>query len=83
MTITTVGYGDIVPQTVMGKALASLTMLLGYSILAVPTGILTAELNQEMKTHRNLRRCPNCATSGHEVDADFCKKCGTQLPENI
>ena len=44
---------------------------------------LTAELNQEMKTHRNLRRCPNCATSGHEVDADYCKKCGTQLPENI
>ncbi|KPA52470.1 ion transporter [Photobacterium lucens] len=83
VTITTVGYGDIVPQTVMGKALASLTMLLGYSILAVPTGILTAELNQEMKTTRNLRRCPNCATSGHELDADYCKKCGTQLPDQI
>ena len=83
VTITTVGYGDIVPHTVMGKALASLTMLLGYSILAVPTGIITAELNQEMKTHRDLIRCPNCATSGHEMEAEYCNKCGTKLPETL
>lgn len=83
VTITTVGYGDIVPNTVLGKALASLTMLLGYSILAVPTGIITAELNQEMKVHRELIRCPNCSTSGHETDAHYCKECGTKLPENI
>ncbi|MGF1679743.1 ion transporter [Photobacterium minamisatsumaniensis] len=83
VTITTVGYGDIVPQTDLGKALASFTMLLGYSILAVPTGIITAELSQEMKTQRNLIRCMNCSTSGHEEDADYCKKCGAELPEKI
>ena len=83
VTITTVGYGDIVPQTDMGKAIASFTMLLGYSILAVPTGIITAELSLEMKTQRELIRCTNCSASGHESDANFCKKCGTQLPEHL
>jgi voltage-gated potassium channel len=79
VTITTVGYGDLVPSTPLGKGLASLTMLLGYSILAVPTGIITAELNQEMKTHRNLVKCPNCSKSGHESDALHCKHCGSEL----
>ncbi|MGF1694897.1 ion transporter [Vibrio lamellibrachiae] len=81
VTITTVGYGDIVPQTPFGQAIASLTMLLGYSILAVPTGIITAELNQEMNAHRNLVRCPNCSKSGHESDAHFCKYCGGELAD--
>ncbi|USD66077.1 ion transporter [Vibrio sp. SCSIO 43136] len=79
VTITTVGYGDIVPQTGFGKAIAALTMLLGYSILAVPTGIITAELNHEMNAHRNLVKCPNCSRSGHETDALFCKHCGGEL----
>ncbi len=57
VTITTVGYGDLVPQTNLGKALASITMLLGYSILAVPTGIFTAELHQEMQSHKVLVKC--------------------------
>ena len=83
VTITTVGYGDIVPQTDLGKAIASFTMLLGYSILAVPTGIITAELSQEMRTQRELTRCSNCSASGHESDANFCKKCGTELPEHL
>ncbi|KHT63000.1 ion transporter [Photobacterium gaetbulicola] len=83
VTITTVGYGDIVPQTNIGKAIASLTMLLGYSILAVPTGIITAELSQEMQTQRHLIRCTNCSASGHESDANFCKKCGTALPKQL
>ncbi|MGR5061749.1 ion transporter [Photobacterium sp. DNB22_13_2] len=83
VTITTVGYGDIVPQTDIGKAIASITMLLGYSILAVPTGIITAELSQEMQTQRHLIRCTNCSSSGHETDANFCKKCGTELPEHL
>ncbi|MEZ9625034.1 ion transporter [Aliivibrio fischeri] len=81
VTITTVGYGDLVPHTPLGKAIASLTMLLGYSILAVPTGIITAELNQEMNTHRDLVRCPNCLKGGHESDAIHCKHCGSRLPE--
>lgn len=83
VTITTVGYGDIVPQTDLGKALAAFTMLLGYSILAVPTGIITAELSREMKTQRELVRCPNCSASGHETDASYCRKCGAALPENL
>ncbi len=79
VTITTVGYGDLVPQTPVGKAIASLTMLLGYSILAVPTGIITAELNHEMNAHRNLVKCPNCSSNGHETDALYCKHCGSEL----
>ncbi len=81
VTITTVGYGDLVPKTSLGQAIASLTMLLGYSILAVPTGIITAELNQEMHAHRNLVLCPNCTRSGHESDALFCKHCGGELAD--
>lgn len=81
VTITTVGYGDLVPQTDLGKAVASLTMLLGYSILAVPTGIITAELNQEMRSHRVLVKCPNCSQSGHESDAMYCKHCGSELAD--
>lgn len=81
VTITTVGYGDLVPQTSWGKGIASLTMLLGYSILAVPTGIITAELNQEMNSHRTLVKCPNCSRAGHEPDAMHCKHCGSQLAD--
>ncbi|MYM58035.1 ion transporter [Vibrio sp. OCN044] len=81
VTITTVGYGDIVPQTHLGKALASLTMLLGYSILAVPTGIITAELNKEMNAHKTLVKCPNCSRAGHDPDAIHCKHCGGELAE--
>ncbi|MCV5990295.1 potassium channel family protein, partial [Escherichia coli] len=73
VTITTVGYGDLVPQTNLGKALASITMLLGYSILAVPTGIFTAELHQEMQSHKVLVKCPNCSQAGHDSDAIYCK----------
>ncbi len=81
ITITTVGYGDVVPQTALGKAVASITMLVGYSILAVPTGIITAELNKEMQAHKTLVKCPNCAKSGHEPDALYCKHCGSQLAD--
>lgn len=81
VTITTVGYGDVAPQTPLGKAVAALTMLLGYSILAVPTGIITAELSQEMNSHRQLVKCPNCSHSGHDSDAMFCKHCGSELAD--
>jgi voltage-gated potassium channel len=80
VTITTVGYGDLVPQTGLGKTIAAATMLLGYSILAVPTGIITAELSQEMQTHKSLVKCPNCVKAGHESDAMHCKYCGCHLP---
>lgn len=81
VTITTVGYGDLVPQTALGKAIASMTMLLGYSILAVPTGIITAELNQEMSSHKTLVKCPNCMQTGHDSDALHCKHCGGELAD--
>ncbi|MBE4375856.1 ion transporter [Vibrio parahaemolyticus] len=81
VTITTVGYGDLVPQTNLGKALASITMLLGYSILAVPTGIFTAELHQEMQSHKVLVKCPNCSQTGHDSDAIYCKHCGSELAD--
>lgn len=81
VTITTVGFGDITPQTPLGQAIASITMLLGYAIIAVPTGIITAQLGREMYLHRDRRHCPQCDKSGHEVDADFCKYCGGELEE--
>lgn len=81
VTITTVGYGDLVPQTGLGKAIASLTMLMGYSILAVPTGIFTAELHQEMQSHKSLVKCPNCSQNGHDSDAMHCKHCGGELAD--
>ena len=81
VTITTVGYGEITPHTVLGQFLAGFTMLLGYSIIAVPTGILTAELAQEMQKDRVTRVCSQCNRSGHESDAVFCKFCGSEFPE--
>ncbi|WP_325892207.1 ion transporter [Grimontia sp. NTOU-MAR1] len=79
VTMTTVGYGDLVPQTDIGKALASITMLMGYSIIAVPTGIITAQMGQQMTTKRQTVLCPNCSKPGHENDAAFCKYCGSDL----
>lgn len=81
VTITTVGYGDISPHTAFGQAIASMAMLLGYSILAIPTGIYSTELFNEITLHRTLVKCPNCQRSGHEADADYCKYCGSELPE--
>lgn len=81
VTITTVGYGDMIPQTALGKAIASLTMLLGYSILAVPTGIITAELSNEMNSHKELVKCPNCNRAGHDSDAMYCKHCASELAD--
>lgn len=79
VTITTVGYGDITPQTPLGQVVASLAMLTGYSIIAVPTGILTAELTREMRRDELLIKCPNCGKKGHEQVADYCSRCGSKL----
>lgn len=76
VTITTVGYGDISPHTPLGKVIASLVMVLGYSIIAVPTGILTAELANEMRIDRSNKKCHSCGRAGHETDAMHCKFCG-------
>lgn len=79
VTITTVGYGDITPQTVIGQMVATLAMLTGYSIIAVPTGIVTAELAQELQRERNAIRCLACKKHGHDMNANFCKYCGDPL----
>lgn len=79
VTITTVGFGDIVPQTPLGKAVASLVMITGYSIIAVPTGIFTAELATAMRADSLQHRCPTCEKLSHETNAAFCSRCGTQL----
>ncbi len=79
VTITTVGYGDITPQTIPGQMLATLVMLTGYSILAVPTGILTAELAQEIRRDRDQRHCNSCGRRGHDPDARYCTHCGMLL----
>ncbi|MBO1519776.1 ion transporter [Oceanisphaera pacifica] len=76
VTITTVGFGDITPQTPLGQGIAAVTMLMGYAIIAVPTGILSAELGREMRREYNMRHCPLCDKSGHDQDADYCKYCG-------
>lgn len=78
VTLTTVGYGDISPQTSLGQFLASVVMILGYAIIAVPTGIVTAEM-MKSSTETNTQVCPGCLHDKHDDDAVFCKKCGTQL----
>ncbi len=80
VTLTTVGYGDIVPHTALGRMLASVLILVGYSIIAVPTGILTAYMSQEMRRYREERHCVQCDCGGHETEAKFCKFCGAALP---
>jgi voltage-gated potassium channel len=80
VTITTVGYGDISPVTTVGKFVASVVMLIGYAIIAVPTGIITHELAIATKKHNELfEACPNCSLTGHDADARFCKHCGSSL----
>ncbi|MEO5915936.1 MAG: ion transporter [Luteolibacter sp.] len=80
VTITTVGYGDVAPLTVIGKILASFIMLTGFSIIAVPTGIVSAELGKELSQVRmDRRRCGECGWTGHDPAAKFCKHCGHQL----
>lgn len=81
VTITTVGYGDISPQTPLGQSIAAMTMLIGYSIIAVPTGILTVELAGEMHRERIQLTCHNCSRSAHDPDAEYCKFCGHRLED--
>lgn len=78
VTLTTVGYGDISPVTPLGQFLASIVMIMGYAIIAVPTGIVTAEMIKPT-SHTNTQVCPNCMHDKHDDDAAFCKKCGKKL----
>ncbi|PXX44657.1 ion transporter [Aquitalea magnusonii] len=85
VTLTTVGFGDITPKTPLGQALASLVMITGYGIIAVPTGIVTAEIARGASAtptdkQSATRLCPHCFSEGHDWDARFCKHCGGTLP---
>jgi voltage-gated potassium channel len=89
VTLTTVGYGDISPATPLGQFLASIIMIMGYGIIAVPTGIVSAEYASTLDkkvgddyVHVNTQACITCGTAKHRDDADFCHKCGSSLHED-
>jgi len=79
VTLTTVGYGDITPQTGLGQMISAFVMILGYSIIAVPTGIITAEIAKTTVKAVSTQSCPQCSMEGHDQDARFCKYCGAVL----
>jgi voltage-gated potassium channel len=79
VTLTTVGFGDIAPKTPAGRAMASLVMIMGYGIIAVPTGIVTVELARAGRMPTLEVACPACFRAGHDADAQFCKHCGVSL----
>ncbi len=80
VTVGTVGYGDISPVTSLGRFITSALILIGYGIIAVPTGIYAAELFSATRAGRDARICPACGTPGHDADARFCRRCGQALP---
>ncbi len=82
VTLTTVGYGDIAPQTTLGQFIASIIMILGYGIIAIPTGIITSEMNRstvEGQSKISTQACPSCAAEMHHHNAKFCYRCGEKL----
>ncbi|WP_020211297.1 ion transporter [Flavobacterium rivuli] len=78
VTLTTVGFGDITPLTPLGQFLSTIIMIMGYGIIAIPTGLVTAQFMNE-KAHLNTQACPNCGTHQHRDDAKFCYNCGASL----
>lgn len=83
VTLTTVGYGDIVPRTALGQVISAMVMVTGYSIIAVPTGIFTAELANAMRGEQLQHDCPVCRKNQHEHSAAFCSRCGNALFKKI
>lgn len=84
VTLTTVGYGDIAPQTPLGQFLASVVMIMGYAVIAVPTGIVSSEMvAQSNITQNNTQSCRYCSAEGHQDDATYCRKCGNILNEEV
>ena len=79
VTITTVGYGDIAPQTVPGQMVAAIAMLLGYSMIIIPTGIFAMEIVHSIQKKPSTVSCPECEREGHDADAKFCKYCSAEL----
>lgn len=82
VTMTTVGYGDIVPTTTLGKFVAAILILLGYSLIIVPTGFVSAEFIEARKAPPSTQSCPYCMLESHDVDAIYCKRCGQPINED-
>lgn len=82
VTITTVGYGDVSPATPLGKFISVMVMLCGYSIIAVPTGILTSEMARAFRSGKNIAPCPRCGATGHAPDARYCRVCAQRLADS-
>lgn len=79
VTMSTIGFGDIVPHTVLGRCVASVLMIIGYAIIAVPTGVVTVELSAATKRATTPKPVPSCGTDTHDNDARFCERCGAKL----
>lgn len=82
VTLTTVGYGDIAPRTISGQFIASIIMILGYAIIAIPTGIITSEMSKDTANNEpevSVKSCQNCSADKHRYDAGFCYRCGEKL----
>lgn len=82
VTLTTVGYGDIAPRTNLGQAIASLIMILGYAIIAIPTGIVSVEIARQTR-HTKERVCIRCGQVEHQDRASYCHQCGAELPVDM
>lgn len=84
VTLTTVGFGDIHPLTPLGRFIASFIMIIGYGVIAVPTGIVGAEISKDMSKADGIKPfiCPNCGEKEHKLSSEFCHNCGTKLNEN-
>ena len=83
VTVTTVGYGDVIPLTPLGQAVSSFLMIMGYGVIAVPTGIVTMELGEASRARANTRTCPECSAEGHRAEAAYCYRCGSNLYRRV
>lgn len=81
VTVTTVGYGDITPHTPLGRIVASVLILIGYSVIAIPTGLITTHMSSAFQNSKQQRKCPKCQQGNHEPGARFCHRCGNALPD--
>ncbi len=79
VTLTTVGYGDISPKTELGQTIAALIMIMGYSLIVVPTGFISIAASMGRQADKDDRKCPACGLQGHDADARFCRRCGARL----
>ena len=81
VTMTTVGYGDIAPVTLLGQTLAAVLMIMGYGIIAVPTGIVSIQMAKSVETAATVstQACPDCSREGHDIGARYCKFCGAAM----